>query len=140
MPVLSLTNICQTQIPSEVFASCVRAKAMSVAATMNRVTATLMSASFLSTATAIGWGGFFLLLSVISLVVLAFLFAFLPETKGRSLEDMSLYFSELTGDQSILEAEARIRGKEGVDGVEMTQSNNNSNSPGDGRFVDAEVI
>lgn len=72
-------------IPSEVFATCIRAKAMSVATTLNRLTATLMSSTFLSVANGIGWSGFFLLLAIICLVVFAFLYVFLPETKGRSV-------------------------------------------------------
>lgn len=33
------------------------------------------------------------------------MYVYLPETKGRPLEDMSQYFAEITGDRSILEAE-----------------------------------
>lgn len=33
---------------------------------------------------------------------------YLPETKGRALEDMSQYFAEITGDRSILEAEESL--------------------------------
>jgi MFS family permease len=95
-------------VPAEVFPTSIRAKAMSLSAFLNRATATLMASTFLSTANAIGWGGFFLLLSIISLLVLGFLWIYLPETKGRSLEDMSTYFAEITGDNSILEAEVRI--------------------------------
>jgi MFS family permease len=95
-------------IPSEVFATCIRAKAMSVATTLNRATATLMSSTFLSVANLIGWGGFFLVLCIICIVVAAFLHIYLPETKGRSLEEMSIYFAEITGDTTILEAEAEI--------------------------------
>lgn len=97
-------------IPSEVFSACIRAKAMSTATFLNRLTATLMSSTFLSVAKAIGWGGFFLLLCVICLIVIAFLHVYLPETKGRSLEEMSVYFAELTNDTFILEAEAQLRG------------------------------
>jgi hypothetical protein len=40
----------------------------------------------------------------------------LPETNGRSLEDMSIYFAEITGDRRILDAEARIiREREAVE-------------------------
>jgi hypothetical protein len=95
-------------IPSEIFATSIRAKAMSVATFFNRITATLMATTFLSTAHAIGWGGFFLMLAGICVVVFAFLYFFLPETKGRSLEDMSIYFAEITGDTSLLEAEKKI--------------------------------
>jgi hypothetical protein len=95
-------------IPSEIFATCIRAKAMSVATFLNRATATLMASTFLSTANAISWAGFFCLLAGVCVIVLIFLYFLLPETKGRSLEDMSIYFAEITGDTSILEAEARI--------------------------------
>ena len=95
-------------IPSEVFSVSIRAKAMSVATTMNRATATLMSSTFLSTAHAMGFGAFFCLLGIICVIVLVFLYTYLPETKGRSLEDMSIYFAEITGDRSVLEAEAEL--------------------------------
>jgi MFS family permease len=108
-------------IPSEIFATSIRAKAMSIATFFNRIIATLMASTFLSTANAIGWGGFFIMLAAISLVVFVFIFFLLPETKGRSLEDMSLYFAEITNDNSVLEAEKRVindRGRTGA--VELT--------------------
>ena len=108
-------------VPSEVFAITVRAKAMSVATFMNRVTATLMSSTFLTTATAMTYAGFFLLLAGVCIIVLGFFYWFLPETRGRPLEDMSLYFAEITGDNSILEAEAKLRAEEDVS-VEMSGS------------------
>jgi Sugar (and other) transporter len=98
-------------IPAEVFSTIIRAKAMSLATFFNRVTATLMASTFLSTANAISYSGFFILLAVICAIVLLFLYFFLPETKGRSLEDMSLYFAEISGDRSILEAEEKLMGE-----------------------------
>eukprot|EP00525_Craspedostauros_australis_P010319 CAMPEP_0198133994 /NCGR_PEP_ID=MMETSP1442-20131203/59852_1 /TAXON_ID= /ORGANISM="Craspedostauros australis, Strain CCMP3328" /LENGTH=157 /DNA_ID=CAMNT_0043795129 /DNA_START=197 /DNA_END=670 /DNA_ORIENTATION=- len=92
-------------IPSEVFPSSVRTKAMSVATFFNRLTGTLMSSTFLSTASAMSWTGAFLLLAAVCTISALFIFFYLPETKGRSLEDMSMYFAEITGDQSLLEAE-----------------------------------
>lgn len=97
-------------LASEVFATCIRAKAMSLATIGNRATAFLMSSTFLSLANAMGWGGFFLLLLFVCLIVIGFVYFIVPETKGHSLEDMSVYFAELTGDKSILEAEAKIHG------------------------------
>jgi len=114
-------------IPSEVFATCIRAKAMSVATFSNRVVATIMSSTFLSTASAMGWGGFFLMLCIICLVVAAFLYFYLPETRGRSLEDMSVYFAEITGDKSILEAEAAILERR-EKGIEIRGSGGSSRS------------
>ena len=95
-------------IPSEIFATSIRAKSMSVATFWNRITATLMASTFLSTSKAITWAGFFLMLAGVCIIVAAFIYVYLPETKGRSLEDMSIYFAEITGDQSLLDAEAKI--------------------------------
>jgi predicted MFS family arabinose efflux permease len=82
---------------------------MSLATIGNRITATLMSTTFLSTAHAMGWAGFFFMLCVVCIIVCAFMYKFLPETKGRSLEDMSFYFAEITGDNAVLEAETTVR-------------------------------
>jgi hypothetical protein len=111
-------------IPSEVFPTCIRAKAMSVSTFCNRATATLMASTFLSTAQAITYAGFFFLLAGICVVFFGFFYFILPETKGRSLEDMSLYFAEITGDQSVLEAEQQVQRayqqqKAGGGGLEM---------------------
>ena len=40
--------------------------------------------------------------------MLGFFWVYLPETKGRSLEDMSLYFAQVTGDRTVLEAEQEL--------------------------------
>lgn len=98
-------------VSSEVFAQCIRAKAMSVATFFNRVTATVMASSFLSVAETISWAGFFLMLAGICVLGIIFLFLYLPETKGRSLEDMAVYFAEITGDRHILDLEERIQQK-----------------------------
>lgn len=95
-------------IPSEIFATCIRAKAMSIATFANRATATLMSSTFFTVEGAITEPGYFFMLSVICLIAFLFFFVLLPETKGRSLEDMTLYFAELTNDTTILEAEEKI--------------------------------
>lgn len=108
-------------IPSEIFPTSIRAKAMSIATLSNRIVATLMSSTFLSTSNAIGWGPFFIILAVVCAVVFVFVFFLLPETKGRSLEDMTLYFAEITGDDKVLEAEKQIMaGQQRENGVEMT--------------------
>jgi MFS family permease len=108
-------------IPSEIFATCIRAKAMSVATTLNRAAATIMSSTVVSLSNALGWGGFFLMLCMICLVVAGFLIIYLPETKGRSLEQMSIYFADITKDSSILDAEAKI--------LKRRQNTDENNSP-----------
>jgi MFS family permease len=126
-------------IPSEVFATCIRAKAMSVATFMNRATSTLMSSTFLSTSNGIGWSGFFLMLSLVCLIVFAFLYFYLPETRGRSLEDMSIFFAEITGDTSILEAETRIL-EHRVPSVELTPARFEAQPTSELQNKDGELI
>ena len=111
-------------VVSEIFANSVRAKAMSVAVLPNRITATLMASTFLSVAHALTWPGFFLLLAGICLASAAFLFVYLPETKGRSLEAMAVYFAEITGDRSILDVEQKL-----VKSVAQTQQQANVAGP-----------
>ena len=59
------------------------------------------------------------MLAVVCALVFIFVFFLLPETKGRSLEDMSIYFAEITGDNEILEAEKQIMAGRQSGGVEM---------------------
>jgi hypothetical protein len=49
-----------------------------------------------------------------------FLFSFLPETMGRSLEDISLDIANATGDRFILETEEKLQKERGFTGVEAT--------------------
>mmetsp|Transcript_2535 Transcript_2535/g.3803 ORF Transcript_2535/g.3803 Transcript_2535/m.3803 type:complete len:240 (-) Transcript_2535:184-903(-) len=112
-------------IPAEVFSTTIRAKAMSVATFLNRLTATVVTSTFLTLANSITWQGFFSLYGVICLLVMLFFYNFLPETKGKSLEDMSLYFAEITGDMSVLEAEKRLHGNATIPGRSSTQDGRN---------------
>ena len=109
-------------IASEVFSTNIRAKAMSLATFSNRFVGTIMASSFLSMANALTWAGFFLLLSIICLLIGGFIYFIVPETKGRSLEDMTLYFAEITNDRSILD---NIEKKENDDSVSETASSEN---------------
>lgn len=102
-------------IPSEVFATSIRAKAMSLATLLNRIFAALVSSTFLSTSKAMGATQYFLMLAGVNIGFAIFVLVFLPETKGRTLEDMTLLFAEITNDTSILEAEAELQKGRSVD-------------------------
>lgn len=108
-------------VVSEVFATSIRAKAMCAAIFPNRVTATLMASTFLSVANALGWPGFFFMLASICAASALFLYIYLPETMGKSLEEMSIYFAQITGDRSILDVEEKLHGGGGAE-VELTGS------------------
>mmetsp|Transcript_13596 Transcript_13596/g.16514 ORF Transcript_13596/g.16514 Transcript_13596/m.16514 type:complete len:553 (+) Transcript_13596:181-1839(+) len=96
-------------VPSEVFSTSIRAKAMSVAAFMNRATATVVTSTFLSMAELMSWSGYFLMLGFVCIGILIFFYFLLPETNGKSLEEMTVYFAEITGDTTILDIEKRLR-------------------------------
>ncbi|CAJ1911388.1 unnamed protein product [Cylindrotheca closterium] len=95
-------------IPSEVFATSIRAKAMSAATICNRVAATVLSSTFLTASEYFGWTQVFLMLAGICILLMIFVYFFLPETKGRSLEDMSKYFAQITNDTSLIQAEIKL--------------------------------
>ena len=78
---------------------------MSLATFSNRFVGTVMTSTFLSVANAISWAGFFLLMAIVCVIVASFFYFIVPETKGHSLEDMVLYFAEITDDRAILEVE-----------------------------------
>jgi len=94
-------------LPSEIFPTLIRDKGMALASFLNRGVSTLYSLTFLSVTAAITYQWFFLMLSIICMIILIWIHYFVPETKNRSLESMSLYFATITGDQSILNEEKK---------------------------------
>lgn len=97
-------------VPSEIYATCIRAKALSLSFVLSRGTAAVMSVYFISVKDAISWPVVFLILAGICLFFEVLFYYWLPETKGYSLEDMSLHFAEITNDRAIIEAEKKMQG------------------------------
>lgn len=79
-------------LTSEIFPLKLRAQASSLGAVGNRVCSGLIAMSFLSTSRAITVAGTFYVFSVISALSVAFVYKFVPETKGKSLEQIELLF------------------------------------------------
>lgn len=96
-------------LPSEVFTSSIRAKGMSLTTCADRFISFLFEISFLSTATAMGWGPFYLMLAIVCCIVMAFYYLLVPETKGKSLEEMNLFFAEITNDTTTIETEKKLK-------------------------------
>ena len=92
-------------VASEVFSLGIRGKAMPMATTGNRALATLVSATFLSLKNALGDVGFLLLFSALCCGNVIFIRCLVPETKGRSLEEMLAYFEDLSGEAARKEIE-----------------------------------
>ena len=127
-------------IPSEIYATCIRAKALSLSFVLSRGTAAVMSVYFITVKDAISWPLVFLILSMVCLFFEVLFYYYLPETKGHSLEDskylclllslklifvlillvssVSLYFAEITNDTAIIDAEKKMQGDDFMKNLE----------------------
>ncbi|KAK9947693.1 hypothetical protein M0R45_003306 [Rubus argutus] len=79
---------------SEIFPMRLRAQASSLAISVNRLVSGVVSMTFLSISHRITFGGIFFVFAGIMLVGTVFFYLFLPETKGRTLEEMETIFKD----------------------------------------------
>ncbi|XP_068654692.1 polyol transporter 5-like [Aristolochia californica] len=79
---------------SEIFPLRLRAQGTSMAVATNRVTSGVISMTFISLSKGITIGGAFFLFAGIASLAWIFFFTFLPETRGRTLEDMQGLFQK----------------------------------------------
>ncbi|XP_068322323.1 putative polyol transporter 1 [Pyrus communis] len=79
---------------SEIFPLKLRAQGCSLGVAMNRVVSGVLSMTFISLYEAITIGGAFFLYAAIASVAWVFFFIMLPETHGRTLEDMEVLFGK----------------------------------------------
>jgi MFS family permease len=73
---------------SEIFPLAVRARGMSIATILNWLFNMLVSFTFLDLTSAIGRNGTFFLYAGLTAISIVFTFYLVPETKGRSLEQI----------------------------------------------------
>ncbi|KAL8477218.1 hypothetical protein ACS0TY_029491 [Phlomoides rotata] len=85
---------------SEIFPTRLRAAGASVSVAVNRLMNATVSMTFLSLSSAITIGGAFYLFAGVAVVAWVFVYFCLPETKGRSLEEMEQVFSK-EGDDDV---------------------------------------
>jgi len=90
---LSLGPVVWTLI-SEIFPNRIRGKAMAVATAFNWLAAFIVSASFLSIMNAIGEPATFLLFAVLCVIAFFWVRVKVPETKGKSLEQIQAAWAE----------------------------------------------
>lgn len=79
-------------VTSEIFPLRLRAQAGALGAVGNRVCSGLVAMSFLSVSRAITVAGTFFIFSAISALSVVFVYTLVPETKGKSLEQIELLF------------------------------------------------
>lgn len=81
-------------LTSEIFPLRLRAQASALGAVGNRVCSGLVAMSFLSVSRKITVGGTFFIFSIISSLAVLFVHTLVPETKGKSLEQIELLFKD----------------------------------------------
>ncbi|XP_048133595.1 polyol transporter 5-like [Rhodamnia argentea] len=79
---------------SEVFPTRLRAQGTSLAIAVNRLVSGAVAMSFLSISREITFGGMFLVLAGVMGFATVFFYFFLPETKGKSLEEIGALFED----------------------------------------------
>ncbi|CAD5191525.1 unnamed protein product [Musa acuminata subsp. malaccensis] len=105
---------------SEIFPLRLRAVGASIGVAVNRVTSGVITMTFISLYKAISLGGSFFLYGGIAAVAWVFFFTYLPETRGRTLEDME----ELFGKEKEVDKQTKEENR-----VEMVNaSNRNGNT------------
>ncbi|KAJ4967191.1 hypothetical protein NE237_019040 [Protea cynaroides] len=86
---------------SEIFPLRLRAQGTSIGVALNLVTGGVIQMTFLSLYKAISIGGAFFLFAGIACVGWAFFYTFLPETQGKTLEEMEVLFGKFNWRESI---------------------------------------
>ncbi|XP_021836473.1 probable polyol transporter 4 isoform X2 [Spinacia oleracea] len=81
-------------LTSEIYPLRIRAQAVAVGFAANRVCSGLVSLSFLSVSNAISVPGTFLVFCAFSALSVVFVHKFIPETKGKTLEEIESLFQE----------------------------------------------
>lgn len=92
---------------SELFPSSVRARAMSLALFTARIVAGVIASTFVSMREGLGGAATWLFFVPISLVAFLFVYFFLPETRGYTLEDIVKVFRKTSGGEAAASAGAR---------------------------------
>jgi MFS family permease len=87
---------------SEIFPLKLRAQGASIGVAVNRVMNATVSMSFISIYKAITIGGSFFMFAGISVLAWVFFYFSLPETKGKSLEEMEALFSKNARPRNIV--------------------------------------
>jgi len=80
---------------SEIFPYHLRATAMSFGLFINRLASGIVASSFLSITEALTTTGAFLMFGIIATGSFVFVYKMVPETKGKSLEEMEAFFQDL---------------------------------------------
>ncbi|KAK3420883.1 hypothetical protein EUGRSUZ_G00453 [Eucalyptus grandis] len=101
---------------SEIFPLRLRAQGCAIGVAMNRVTSGVLAMSFISLYEAISIGGAFFLFMAVACAAWLFFYILMPETQGRTLEEMGQFFGNYTKWRSVAREIDIQRNKEVVNG------------------------
>jgi SP family myo-inositol transporter-like MFS transporter 13 len=90
-------GICVWLALSELMPTRIRSNGMSIALVINEAVATFLAAIFLPTVGRYGYAAMFLLFAGFTVLYFVTVTFFLPETKGKTLEEIESYFSQAKG-------------------------------------------
>jgi len=86
-------------IPAEIFPVRLRARAISLGTVLNRLTSGAIASTFLTLTEAMTFQGYYFFFALVNCGTFLFVWYLVPETKGRTLEEMNeLFRGELPGD------------------------------------------
>lgn len=92
---------------SEIFPLKLRAQGMAIGVAVNRLMNATISMTFISIYEAITIGGTFFMFAGVSVMAFGFFYFMLPETKGKSLEEMESLFTRNIGRNSVRSSGSR---------------------------------
>lgn len=81
-------------LASEIFPLRLRAQAVGLGVIVNRIVSGIVAMTFLSVSRAITVSGTFSLFAGLSVLCVAFIYNYVPETKGKTLEEIEAFFEE----------------------------------------------
>ncbi|CAM8901447.1 unnamed protein product [Rhodiola kirilowii] len=90
---------------SEIFPLRLRAQGISIGVAVNCLTSGVIAMTFISLSNAITIGGAFYLFAGIAIVAWCFFFTLLPETRGKTLEEMQVLFGNLNWKREVRKME-----------------------------------
>ncbi|PWY79474.1 general substrate transporter [Aspergillus sclerotioniger CBS 115572] len=102
-------------LPSEIFNLSIRSKAMSITTSATWMCNFIIGLVTPDMLDSITWGTY-IFFAAFCLLAFAFTFFFIPETRGKTLEDMDLIFGDTAAHeekQRIVQIEAQLRGTDG---------------------------
>jgi uncharacterized membrane protein len=85
-------GVCVWLALSELMPTRIRSNGMSIALTLNQLVSTTLTAIFLPFVSKLGYSSMFFLFGVFTLIYFLVVTFFLPETKGKTLEEIEAHF------------------------------------------------